>query len=177
MAAENFRITDDNLGVGSPKAKFRMNMDVINTLKAIELEGRTATPAEQEILSRYVGWGGLPDAFDPDKPDWANEFLELQAALTPEEYDSARRSILNAHYTSPTVIKAIYDAAEKMGFKSGNILDIKTLDLIQRLGTGTAGKPSAARHSTDFTLSVECLAFLRLGEYPTRTASAAPKRK
>ena len=114
-------------------------MDAINTLQAIELDGRSATPAEQEILSRYVGWGGLSDAFDPDKPDWKNEFLELQAALTPEEYTSARASTLNAHYTSPTVINAVYEAAEKLGFKTGNILDIKTLDLIQSRRT-IAGK-------------------------------------
>ena len=89
-AAGNFRITDDHLGEGGPKAKFRMNMDAINTLQAIELEGRSATLEEQEILSRYVGWGGLADAFDPDKANWSSEFLELQAALTPEEYASAR---------------------------------------------------------------------------------------
>ena len=122
-AAQNFRITDDDLGVGGPKAKFRMNMDAINTLQAIELEKRAATPEEQEILSRFVGWGGLPDAFDPDKPNWANEFLELQAALTPEEYKAARASCLNAHYTSPAVIKAIYEAVGNMGFTAGNILE------------------------------------------------------
>jgi len=122
-AAKNFRITDDRLGEGGPKAKFRRNMEAINTLQAIELEGRAATSAEQEILSRYVGWGGLPDAFDPDKPDWTNEFLELQAALAPEEYESARRSTLNAHYTSPTVIRAIYEAVGNMGFHEGNILE------------------------------------------------------
>ena len=122
-AAGNFHITDDNLGVGTPKEKFRRNMEAINTLQAIELEGRSATPAEQEILSRYVGWGGLPDAFDPDKPGWKDEFLELQAALTPEEYASARASTLNAHYTRPAIIKAIYEAVERMGFKTGNILE------------------------------------------------------
>ena len=122
-AAGNFRITDGHLGEGGPKAKFRMNMDAINTLQAIELEGRDATPAEQELLSHYVGWGALADAFDPDKPEWAEEFLELQAALTPEEYQAARASTLNAHYSSPTVIKAIYEAVEKMGFQSGNILE------------------------------------------------------
>ena len=121
--AENFRITDDHLGEGGPKAKFRMNMDAINTLQGIELEGRTATPEEQEILSRYVGWGGIPDVFDPDKPGWADEYLELKAALTPAEYEAARASVLNAHYTSPTVIKAIYEAVGNMGFTSGNILE------------------------------------------------------
>ena len=122
-AAGNFRITDDHLGEGGPKAKFRMNMDAINTLQAIELEGRSATLEEQEILSRYVGWGGLADAFDPDKANWSSEFLELQAALTPEEYASARASTLNAHYSSPTVIKAIYEAVANMGYESGNILE------------------------------------------------------
>ena len=122
-ATENFRITDDDLGVGGPKQKFRRNMEAINTLKGIELEGRSATAAEQEILSRYVGWGGLPEAFDPDNGKWADEFLELQMALTPEEYQSARASTLNAHYTRPAIIKAIYEAVEKMGFKTGNILE------------------------------------------------------
>ncbi len=122
-AAGNFRITDDDLGVGTQKEKFRNNMEAINTLQGIELEGRSATPAEQEILSRYVGWGGLPDAFDPDKPGWTEEFLELQAALTPAEYASARASTLNAHYTRPAIVKAIYEAVENMGFKSGNILE------------------------------------------------------
>ena len=122
-AAENFRITDDQLGVGGPKAKFRANMDAIHTLQAIELEGRTATKAEQEILSRYVGWGGLADAFDENKPNWSDEFAELYATLSPEEYAAARASTLNAHYTSPTVIKAIYEAVGNMGFQSGNILE------------------------------------------------------
>ena len=121
--AENFRITDDHLGEGGPKAKFRANMDAINTLQGIELEGRAATPEEQETLSRYVGWGGIPDAFDPDKPAWADEYLELKAALTPAEYEAARASVLNAHYTSPTVIKAIYEAVGNMGFTTGNILE------------------------------------------------------
>lgn len=97
-SAGNFRITDDHLGMGGPKAKFRMNMDAINTLQGIELEGRSATPEEQEILSRYVGWGALADAFDPDKPSWTDEYLELKAALTPAEYEAARTSVLNSHY-------------------------------------------------------------------------------
>ena len=122
-AAGNFRITDDDVGVGTQKEKFRRNMEAINTLQGIELEGRSATPAEQEILSQYVGWGGLPDAFDPDKSGWTEEFLELQAALTPEEYASARASTLNAHYTRPTIVKAIYEAVERMGFQTGNILE------------------------------------------------------
>ena len=122
-AAGNFRITDDDLGVGTQKEKFRRNIEAINTLQGIELEGRSATPAEQEILSRYVGWGGLSDAFDPDKLGWTEEFLELQAALTPAEYASARASTLNAHYTRPTIVKAIYEAVESMGFKTGNILE------------------------------------------------------
>ena len=122
-AAENFRITDTHLGEGGPKAKFRANMEAIYTLKTIENEGRTATAAEQETLSRYVGWGGLADAFDPDKREWSGEYKELEAALTPEEYAAARSSTLNAHYTSPTVIKAMYDALGNMGFTSGNILE------------------------------------------------------
>ena len=122
-AAENFRITDDNLGVGGPKAKFRANLDAINLLKTLEAEGRQATPAEQEVLSRYVGWGGLADAFDESKPAWAEEYQELATALTPEEYTAARSSTLNAHYTSPTIIKAIYEAVGNMGFQTGNILE------------------------------------------------------
>ena len=120
---ENFRITDDNLGTGGAKAKFRMNMDAINTLKQIESENRHATPEEQEILSKYVGWGGLADAFDDSKENWQKEFLELYDTLEPEEYTAARSSTLNAHYTSPTVIKAIYEAIENMGFQTGNILE------------------------------------------------------
>ena len=122
-ASENFHITDDHLGEGGPKTKFRMNMDAIRTLKEIEAQGRAATPAEQKILSCYVGWGGLADAFDAGKPAWANEFKELSALLSPEEYVSARSSTLNAHYTSPTVIKAIYEAVGNMGFTAGNILE------------------------------------------------------
>ncbi len=120
---ENFRITDDDLGTGGAKAKFRMNMDAISTLKQIEAENRHATPEEQEILSKYVGWGGLADAFDDFKENWQKEYAELSAALTPEEYTAARSSTLNAHYTSPAVIKAIYEAVGNMGFQTGNILD------------------------------------------------------
>ena len=120
---ENFRITDMHLGEGGPKAKFRANMDAIHTLKTIEAEDRSATPEEQETLSRYVGWGGLADAFDESKSDWKKEYQELKQALTPEEYTAARGSTLNAHYTSPTVIQAIYDAVARMGFQSGNILE------------------------------------------------------
>ncbi len=121
--AHNFRITDDHLGEGGPKAKFRANMDAINLLHELEVDGRDATPEEQEILSRYVGWGGLADAFDEQKPQWADEFRELRTALSPEEYAAARASTPNAHYTSPTVIRAIYDAVERMGFRTGNILE------------------------------------------------------
>lgn len=121
--AENFRITDDNLGAGGAKAKFRANMAAINLLKELELEGAQATPEQQEILSRYVGWGGLADAFDESKDNWKDEFAELYATLSPEEYAAARASTLNAHYTSPTVIRAIYDAVENMGFQTGNILE------------------------------------------------------
>ena len=123
VSAENFRITDDHLGEGGSKAKFRMNVDAIRTLQEIEAQGRSATPAEQEVLSRYVGWGGLADAFDESKPGWANEYQELLTLLTPEEYASARASTLNAHYTSPTVIRAIYEAVGNMGFTAGNILE------------------------------------------------------
>ena len=121
--AQNFRITDDDLGVGGAKAKFRMNMDAINLLKELEFDGKQATPEQQEVLSRYVGWGGLADAFDETKENWKNEFAELYATLSPEEYAAARASTLNAHYTSPTVIRAIYDAVENMGFQTGNILE------------------------------------------------------
>ena len=121
--AENFRITDDELGIGGAKAKFRANMAAINLLKELELEGLQASPEQQEILSRYVGWGGLADAFDESKDNWKAEFAELYAALSPEEYAAARASTLNAHYTSPTVIRAIYDAVENMGFQTGNILE------------------------------------------------------
>ncbi len=122
-AARNYRIVDDHLGEGGPKAKFRANMDAINLLHELEFDGRDATPEEQEVLSRYVGWGGLADAFDEKKDSWAGEFRELYAALSPEEYAAARASTLNAHFTSPTVIKAIYDAVGRMGFQTGNILE------------------------------------------------------
>ena len=130
--AGNFRITDIHLGEGGPKAKFRANMDAINLLKELEFENRQATPEEQETLSRYVGWGGLADAFDESKPTWAKEFAELYATLSPEEYEAAKGTTLNAHYTSPTVIQAIYEAVGKMGFQTGNILDITVTGLIQR---------------------------------------------
>ena len=122
-AVENFRITDDHLGEGGAKTKYGNNLAAIRTLKKIEAEGRAATPDEQEILSRYVGWGGLADAFDPDKPAWADEYRQLAAILTPQEYEAARASTLNAHYTSPVVIRAMYDAVAQMGFTGGNILE------------------------------------------------------
>ena len=121
--AQNFRITDDDLGAGGAKAKFQANLNAIQLLKHLEAEGLQASPEQQEILSRYVGWGGLPDAFDASKPSWASEYQELKAALTPEEYTAARASTLNAHYTSPTVIRAIYEAVGNMGFQTGNILE------------------------------------------------------
>ena len=121
--AQNFHITDDALGVGGAKAKFRANMAAIHLLQELEFEGLQASPEQQEILSRYVGWGGLADAFDENKPNWADEFAELYATLSPEEYAAARASTLNAHYTSPTVIKAIYEAVGNMGFQTGNILE------------------------------------------------------
>ena len=119
----NFRITDDALGHGGPKAKFRMNMDAIRTLQTIEFEQRLATPEEQDVLSRYVGWGSLPQVFEENNAAWADEFRELYETLSPEEYQAARASVLNAHYTSPTVIKAMYTAIENMGFRTGNILE------------------------------------------------------
>ena len=122
-AAENFRIIDDHLGEGGAKTKYGHNIAAIRTLKAIEAEGCTATPDEQETLSRYVGWGGIPQAFDPDNAAWSKEYAELVGALTAEEYEMARASTLNAHYTSPTVIKAIYEAVGNMGFQTGNILE------------------------------------------------------
>ena len=121
--AENFRITDDHLGEGGPKAKYQANVAAIKLLKYLEETTGQATPEQQEVLSRYVGWGGVAEAFDPDKPAWAAEYAELKELLTPEEYTAARASTLNAHYTSPTVIRAIYDAVEQMGFRTGNILE------------------------------------------------------
>ena len=120
---ENFRILNDDLGTGGPKEKFWRNIKAIAALKQIEQENRYATPEEQHLLSQYVGWGGLADAFDPDKPAWSAEYSELKELLTPEEYAAARASTLNAHYTSPTVIRAIYEAVERMGFQGGNILE------------------------------------------------------
>lgn len=121
--ALDYRIADDALGHGGPKAKFRMNLEAIRTLGKIEGENRRATQQEQEILSRYVGWGGIPQAFDPNNSAWASEYAELKAALTETEYESARASTLNAHYTSPIVIKAVYQAIENLGFQRGNILE------------------------------------------------------
>lgn len=124
VPAVNFRIDDDHLGEGGAKAKFRANMDAINLLKELEFDGdRNATPEEQKILSQYVGWGGLADAFDESKANWADEFVELHTALSPEEYEAARASTLNAHYTSPVVIRSMYDAVGQMGFDGGNILE------------------------------------------------------
>lgn len=121
--AQNFHITDDNLGTGGPKAKYQANIAAIKLLKELEADGLQASPEQQEILSRYVGWGGIPDAFDSSKENWSKEYTELQELLTPEEYTAARASTLNAHYTSPTVIRAIYEAVGNMGFKTGNILE------------------------------------------------------
>ena len=121
--AQNFHISDDHLGEGGPKAKYQANVAAIKLLKHLEETTGQATPEQQEVLSRYVGWGGLADAFDPDKSAWAAEYSELKELLTPEEYAAARASTLNAHYTSPTVIRAIYEAVEKMGFRTGNILE------------------------------------------------------
>ena len=121
--AGNFHITDDDLGVGGPKQKFARNIEAIRTLFKLEEEHRGATAEEQQVLSQYVGWGGLSDAFDPGKDSWAKEYAELKGLLSEDEYVAARSSTLNAHYTSPTVIRGIYDAVERMGFRSGNILE------------------------------------------------------
>ena len=119
----NFHITDDDLGAGGPKAKFKANMEAIRLLKELEQEQRLATPEEQEVLSRYVGWGGIPQAFEERNSAWAAEYTQLKGVLTPEEYSAARASTLNAFYTSPTVIKAMYEALGNMGLKQGNILE------------------------------------------------------
>ena len=123
ILATNFHITDDELGQGTPKEKFRANIMAIQLLKKCEEENRNATPEEQEILSRYVGWGGLADAFDETKSAWETEYLELKTVLTPEEYAAARASTLNAHYTQPIVIESMYQALENLGFTKGNILE------------------------------------------------------
>ena len=122
-AAGNFRITDDHLGEGGAKQKYARNIEAIRTLFKLEQEHRGATAEEQEVLSQYVGWGDLPDAFDPDKSNWSKEYTELKGLLSEDEYAAARSSVLNAHYTSPTVIRSIYDAVGRMGFHSGNILE------------------------------------------------------
>ena len=122
-AAGNFHITDDHLGEGGAKQKYARNIEAIRTLFKLEQEYRGATAEEQEVLSQYVGWGGLADAFDPSKDSWAKEYAELKGLLSEDEYAAARSSTLNAHYTSPTVIRSIYDAVERMGFHSGNILE------------------------------------------------------
>ena len=119
----NFRIQDNDLGAGGPKAKYKANMEAIHLLQTLEKEERLATPEEQEILSRYVGWGGIPQAFEENNSSWTNEYLELKNTLSPEEYSAARASTLNAFYTSPTVIRSMYEALENMGLKQGNILE------------------------------------------------------
>ena len=121
--ARNFRITDEHLGEGGAKAKCRANIEAIRLLKYLEENGFQASPEQQEVLSRYVGWGGIPEVFDENKPDWSKEYAELKALLTPDEYEAARGSTLNAHYTSPAVIKAIYEAVSSMGFEGGRILE------------------------------------------------------
>ena len=123
LEPHNFRIQDNDLGAGGPKAKYKANMEAIHLLQTLEKEERLATPEEQEILSRYVGWGGIPQAFEENNSSWANEYLELKNTLSPEEYSAARASTLNAFYTSPTVIRSMYEALENMGLKQGNILE------------------------------------------------------
>ena len=139
--AVNFRITDEALGTGSAKEKFRANMDAIRLLHQIEQEGRTtATPEEQEILSRYVGWGGLQEAFEERNKEWSDEFIELYAELDPEEYKAARESTLNAFYTPPVVIKAMYEALENMGLEKGNVLEPSCGSEISGSGAGGHGR-------------------------------------
>jgi N12 class adenine-specific DNA methylase len=121
--AVNFRITDDHLGEGSAKTKFRFNVDAIRVIQELERQQRNATPEEQKTLSKYVGWGGISQVFAPDNKQWANEYLELIDLLSPDEYKSARESTLNSHYTSPTIIKAIYETVERLGFRTGNVLE------------------------------------------------------
>ncbi len=123
VPASNYHITDDHIGEGGPKQKFARNIEAIETLFKLERENRNATPEEQEVLASYVGWGGLADAFDPDKGNWSQEYTTLKNLLSEDEYAAARASTLNAHYTSPTVIRAIYDAVAQMGFETGNILE------------------------------------------------------
>ena len=123
LEPHNFRIQDNDLGAGGPKAKYKANMEAIHLLQTLEQEERLATPEEQEILSRYVGWGGIPQAFEESNSSWANEYLELKNTLSPEEYSAARASTLNAFYTSPTVIRSMYEVLENMGLKQGNILE------------------------------------------------------
>lgn len=123
LEPHNFRIQDNDLGAGGPKAKYKANMEAIHLLQTLEKEERLATPEEQEILSRYVGWGGIPQAFEESNSSWANEYLELKNTLSPEEYSAARASTLNAFYTSPIVIRSMYEALENMGLKQGNILE------------------------------------------------------
>ena len=123
IPAVNYTITDEHLGEGGPKQKFARNVEAINLLYDLEKENRNATFEEQEVLSNYVGWGGLADAFDSNKPNWSKEYQELKNLLPEKEYEMARASTLNAHYTSPVVIKAMYEALSQMGFKTGNILE------------------------------------------------------
>ena len=123
--AKNFRITDEHLGEGGPKAKFQANVNAIRLLKELEAAGQQASPEQQEVLSRYVGWGGLSDAFDPEKPAWALEYAQLKELLTPEEYAAARSSTLNAHYTSPTVIQAIYEAVDRIENRADDVCRAK----------------------------------------------------
>ena len=130
----NYHITDDALGVGGAKEKFRNNMAAVNLLHELQLEKRFATPEEQETLAKYVGWGGLSMAFDENNAAWAEEFKELYASLSPEEYRAAKESTLTAFYTPPVVIKAMYEALDRLGFSQGNILDMFLQSLIQRNG-------------------------------------------
>ena len=122
IPAQNYHIASEDLGEGRPREKYQSNAKAIRLLKELETENRNARPEEQAILSKYVGWGGLADVFDEKKTEWNAEYQELKALLSKDEYEAARASTLNAHYTSPTIIKGIYNALEKIGFKKGSIL-------------------------------------------------------
>jgi len=152
IPAVNYHITDISLGEGTPKEKFRRNIDAIKTLQSIEAENRNASVEEQEILAQYVGWGGLADAFDETKDNWASEYKELKGLLSEEEYNSARESTLNAHYTSPIIIKGIYDTLERFGFEKGNILE-------PSMGTGNffGMLPDALRESKLYGVELDSL--------------------
>ena len=154
--AENFRITDDHLGEGGPKAKFQANIAAIKLLKYLEETTEQATPEQQEILSRYVGWGGLADAFDLEKPAWAAEYTQLKELLTPEEYAAARGSTLNAHYTSPTVIRAIYEAVGVWDLRPATSWSVLWCRQFLRYAAGEYGRKQAVRRGAGQHFRAHC---------------------